>query len=84
MYYALSILQSPATTIKIGCSPTVKDRVYASIMGAKAVELIAEGKKNRVVGYKNGEYIDFDINEALQMRKEIPEEQMKIAADLAL
>ena len=67
-----------------GGSPTCKDRVYASIMGAKAVELIAEGKKNRVVGYKNGEYIDFDINEALQMRKEIPEEQMKIAADLAL
>ncbi len=67
-----------------GGSPTCKDRVYASIMGAKAVELIAEGKKNRVVGYKNGEYIDFDINEALQMRKEIPEEQMKIATDLSL
>ena len=67
-----------------GGSPTCKDRVYASIMGAKAVELIAQGKKNRVVGYKNGEYIDFDINEALQMRKVIPEEQMKIAADLSL
>lgn len=67
-----------------GGSPTCKDRVYASIMGAKAVELIAEGKKNRVVGYKHGEYIDFDINEALQMRKVIPEEQMKIANDLSL
>ena len=67
-----------------GGSPTCKDRVYASIMGAKAVELIAQGKKNRVVGYKNGEYIDFDINEALQMRKVIPEEQMKIATELSL
>lgn len=55
-----------------GGSPSCKDRVYASIMGVKAVELLAEGKTNRVVGYKHGEYIDFDINEALQMHKEIP------------
>ena len=65
-----------------GGSPTVKDRVYASIMGAKAVELIAEGKKNRVVGYKNGEYIDFDINEALKMHKEIPEFHIEVAKTL--
>lgn len=55
-----------------GGSPTVKDRVYASIMGVKAVELLAEGKTNRVVGYQRGEYIDFDINDALKMHKEIP------------
>lgn len=55
-----------------GGSPTCKDRVYASVMGVKAVELLAEGKTNRVVGYRHGEYIDFDINEALQMHKEIP------------
>ena len=65
-----------------GGSPTVKDRVYASIMGAKAVELIAEGKKNRVVGYKNGEYIDFDINEALKMHKEIPEFHIEVSKTL--
>ena len=62
-----------------GGSPTVKDRVYASIMGSKAVELLVEGKTNRVVGYKNGEYIDFDINDALKMHKEIPEYQIKIS-----
>ena len=56
-----------------GGSPTVKDRVYASIMGAKAVDLIWEGKQNRVVGYREGEYIDFDINDALKMQKKIPE-----------
>jgi 6-phosphofructokinase len=65
-----------------GGTPTVKDRVYASIMGAKAVELIAEGKKNRVVGYKNGEYIDFDINDALKMHKEIPEFHIQVANTL--
>ena len=62
-----------------GGSPTVKDRVYASIMGAKAVELLEQGKSNRVVGYKQGEYIDFDINDALQMHKEIPDYQIEIA-----
>lgn len=67
-----------------GGSPTCKDRVYASIMGAKAVELLLEGKSNRVVGYKHGEYIDFDIDEALAMRKGIPEYQYDIARMLAL
>ena len=52
-----------------GGSPTAKDRVYASIMGAKAVELLCEGKTNRVVGYKHGEYIDVDIDEALNMER---------------
>ena len=56
-----------------GGSPTAKDRVYASIMGAKAVELLCEGKTNRVVGYKHGEYIDVDIDEALNMEKKLPE-----------
>ena len=67
-----------------GGSPTCKDRVYASIMGVKAVELLYEGKTNRVVGYRHGEYIDFDIDEALDMKKEIPEDQIKAAEILAL
>lgn len=67
-----------------GGSPTCKDRVYASIMGAKAVELLAEGKTNRVVGYKNGEFIDFDITEALGMKKGIDQEQYAIARALSI
>lgn len=61
-----------------GGTPTCKDRVYASIMGAKAAELLAEGHSNRLVAYKNGEYVDFDIQEALSMTKDIPEEQYSI------
>ncbi|RGH40002.1 6-phosphofructokinase [Firmicutes bacterium AM41-5BH] len=67
-----------------GGSPTCKDRVYASVMGAKAVELLMEGKSNRVVGYRQGEFIDFDINEALSMKKEIPAHQYEISKTLAL
>ena len=40
--------------------------------------LLSEGKSNRVVAYKNGEYVDFDIQEALQMKKDIPEDQYEI------
>ena len=67
-----------------GGSPTAKDRVYASIMGAKAVDLLLEGKTNRVVGYKHGEYVDFDIDEALEMEKGIPQYQYDIAKELSL
>ena len=66
-----------------GGSPTCKDRVYASIMGAYAVDLLAQGKSQRVVGYKNGEYVDFDINEALAMQKEIPPYQYEVARALS-
>lgn len=62
-----------------GGAPTCKDRVYASIMGARAVELLYEGKSNRVVGYKHGEFVDFDIQEALAMTKDIPEDQYQIS-----
>lgn len=57
--------------IQRGGSPTCKDRVYASIMGAKAVDLLAAGASNRVVAYNNGQYVDYDIEEALAMEKDI-------------
>ena len=55
--------------IQRGGNPTCKDRVYASAMGARAVELLCEGASNRVVGYHNGEFKDYDIQEALAMTK---------------
>ncbi len=66
-----------------GGTPTCKDRVYASIMGARAAELLCDGKSNRLVAYKHGEFVDFDIQEALQMTKDISEEQFEIAKMLA-
>lgn len=62
-----------------GGAPTCKDRVYASIMGAKAAELLSEGKSNRVMAYKNGDFLDFDLQEALSMEKDISEDQYEIS-----
>lgn len=66
-----------------GGSPTCKDRVYASTMGAYAVDLLCQGMSNRVVGYRHGEFVDDDINEALAMEKKIPEYQYEICKNLS-
>lgn len=65
-----------------GGVPTCKDRVYASMMGAMAVDVLCEGKENRVVAYKNGEFCDFDMEEALAMTKDIPDYMHYISKSL--
>lgn len=65
-----------------GGSPTCKDRVYATTMGAYAVDLLCDGKSNRVVAYKDGAFVDFDIDEALAMTKDIPEYMYGVAQSL--
>ena len=67
-----------------GGSPTCKDRVYASMMGAYAVDLLADGKTKRVVGYKGGEFVDYDIDEALAMQKELPEYWLRVAKAMSV
>ena len=62
--------------IQRGGSPTARDRVTASRMGRKAVELILEGKTNRVVSFVNSELVDYDINEALEMKKPVQEDML--------
>lgn len=66
-----------------GGSPTAKDRVYASIFGCMAVDLLIEGKTKRVVGYNQGKFEDFDIEDALKMTKTIDEYEWNIAQDLS-
>lgn len=66
-----------------GGNPTCKDRVYASTMGALAVDLLLAGKTNRVVGYRHGEFVDFDIDEALAMQKGISEYQWEVCKNLS-
>lgn len=67
-----------------GGSPTAKDRYYASIMGARAVDILIEGKTNRVVGYRDGKFTDVDIEEGLAMTKNIDEYEYEVARLLSL
>lgn len=83
----LTGIESRATIlghIQRGGSPTVRDRVIASQMGSKAVELLIEGKSNRIVCMKNSEITDVDIEDGLNMKKSVSEELVKIAKQLAI
>ncbi|MCR4729014.1 MAG: 6-phosphofructokinase [Lachnospiraceae bacterium] len=62
-----------------GGSPTCKDRYYASIMGAYAADILLEGKTNRCVCYRKGEFMDMDIDEALAMEKTIDPYQFEVS-----
>ena len=66
-----------------GGSPTCKDRYYASIMGAYAADILCEGKTNRVVAHANGEFVDYDIDEALAMQKDIDDFQYQVSIALS-
>lgn len=69
--------------IQRGGNTTAFDRVLASRLGARAVELLAEEKSNRVVGIKENKIIDMEIGEALSMKKEFQRELYELAADLS-
>lgn len=70
--------------IQRGGSPTVRDRVMASVMGAKATELLANGIYNQIIAVKNGEVIGIDIEEALETTKEIPKDMLELSTILSL
>lgn len=57
--------------IQRGGSPTASDRILASQLAARAVELLLEGKSNRAVGIKCNEMVDIDMAEALSMEKKL-------------
>jgi len=65
--------------IQRGGSPTATDRVWASRLGYEAVKLLLQGIGDRVVGVKNGEVVNYDIQEALKMTKSIDKEMYKMA-----
>ena len=62
-----------------GGSPTCRDRFMATLMGVKAVDVLKEGKENRVIASKEGEIVDFDMAEAQAMQKSIPDEWQRTA-----
>jgi len=70
--------------VQRGGSPTVRDRVLASEMGYYAFELLLQGKSNRVVAIQNDRIVDFDIEEALRMKKPFDFELYNIAHQISI
>lgn len=84
---AITGIESRATIlghIQRGGSPTVYDRVMASRMGAKATELLSEGKFNQVVALKGNEVVGIEIEEALDMTKSIDEKMIELSKILSM
>ena len=48
-------------------SPVAEDRLLASRFAVRAIELLAEGKSNRVVVHQNGGITDMDLNDVLKI-----------------
>ncbi len=70
--------------VQRGGSPTVRDRVAASKMGYKAVQLLMDGIGNRVVVQKDDHIVDYDIYEALCMERKVNDELYKIAHEISI
>lgn len=67
-----------------GGSPSAFDRILASRMGAKAVELLLNGSSGRVVGIKENKIIDQDINEALTIEKQFDMDMYELTNILSI
>ena len=67
-----------------GGSPTVLDRVRASEMGVRAVQLLKDGIGNRIIGVKNSEIYDIDINEGLDMPNSPREDLIELSKILSI
>lgn len=70
--------------VQRGGSPTLRDRVVASRMGYRAVELLEEGQSNRVVVMKDNHIVDYDISEALAMKKQFNTKLFNIAHEISI
>ncbi len=70
--------------VQRGGSPTLRDRVIATAMGAEAVRLLEKGIGNRVVALKDGRTVDYDILEALDMVREFDNDLYQIAMEVSI
>jgi len=67
-----------------GGTPSAFDRLIGSQMGAKAVELLNNGVKNRVLGVKGNEIFDMDMEEALKIEKKFDETTYELTKILSI
>lgn len=67
-----------------GGSPTVKDRVMASLMACKATEILKNGSGNCIIAAKGEDIVAIEIEKALEMKKTIDEDMIATSKMLSL
>jgi len=70
--------------IQRGGSPTVRDRVLASRLGAKAADLLIEGKEGKIVGLINNQLMAEDMSHILAIKNNINEEMFQLSKELSI
>lgn len=70
--------------VQRGGSPTLRDRMMATAMGVEAVDLLEKGIGNRVIAYKAGKIVNYDITEALDMPREFDNHLYEIAMEASI
>lgn len=70
--------------VQRGGSPTLRDRMMATAMGVEAVDLLEKGIGNRVIAYKAGKIVNYDITEALDMEREFDNHLYEIAMEASI
>ena len=70
--------------VQRGGSPTAADRVLASRLGARAVELLLEGLGGRAVGIEQNKLVDYDIIDALSKKHTIDKKMYDLSEELSI
>ncbi len=70
--------------VQRGGSPTLRDRVVGSRMGALAAKLLYDGKSNRVIVMRGGKIVDLDITEALNMKRVFDKDLYDVALRISI
>lgn len=80
-------IESRATVlghVQRGGAPTLRDRVAGSRLGYQAIDLLSRGVVNRVIGFAADDLVDYDIDEALSMHKELDLSLLDISSTLSV
>jgi len=70
--------------VQRGGSPTARDRMLASRMGYRAIELIKEGISGQAIGISGDEITNLDIEKALSMKRRYNESIIQLADILSI
>ncbi|WP_062104302.1 6-phosphofructokinase [Bacillus niameyensis] len=70
--------------IQRGGTPTGFDRVLASRLGARAVEILMEGKGGRAVGIMKDQIVDNDISQILDQPHSFQNEMFDLSKELSI
>lgn len=69
--------------IQRGGTPSGRDRILASLMATKAVELLYDDEKSKAIGISGNDIVAYDLEKALEVKREFGWEMYELAEVLS-